>query len=324
MPNSNIPKQVREQGEESDRLMAEANEANKPTLEPVNNDKPNDPANKIDPENYKERFINYKAQTDITIRDLRGDVSQSIGREEVLQQTIADLNQQLQSKPQAPVVDEVDVSKSVQERILASLTEDERENYSPEFIDMLSRVTKVVNSTSIPDTSLEDRIKNIETTQVQTREDKFWQAVDDGVPNWRELQANPDFQKYLNVNDTLLGTTRLNVLKQAQSDLNAERAIAVFKAYANGSQAHIEDEPIPTNPLDKHVVPELTGSGDGGDIQDVPILSAEEISQFYVDVAVGKYKNRPSEMASKEAAIQKIHAALNHSPAPSVENKTEF
>ena len=324
MPKNNIPEQVRKQGEESDRLIEEANN---PTLEPVVNDKPNEPAKKIDPEDYKERFVNFKKNTDETINSLRMELSQLTGQNNAQTDQIADLIQRLEAKTvEAPIAPAVNSNESLQERIAGALTDDEKGQYEEGFIEMIARMIDSVHKTQnvAPDTNLESRLENVEKKQVLSDGEKFWHEINIAVPNWRELQKLDNFQAYLSKFDPLLMSTRADILNQAQSDLNHERAIAVFTNYTNGTQNHIvEDDPI-IDPLEKHVAPEVTGSGDGSGIEDVPVLSTEEISQFYVDVAVGKYKTRPSEQASMENAIQQIHAALNHSQAPSVENKTEY
>lgn len=199
----------------------------------------------------------------------------------------------------------------MQERIAGALTDEEKGQYEENFIDMITRMIQTVQNTT-SDNNLESRVKNVETIQHQTAEDKFWNAIDNRVPDWREIQKSDDFQSYLNEFDPLLESTRSNVLSQAQSDLNAERAIAVFMNFKNGSQyTKPNEDDIPTpNPLDKHVTPSDTGGGDGdGGIEVVPDLSLEEINKFYVDVSLGKYKTRPTEQASMEDAIRKIHQA---------------
>lgn len=86
-----LPKQVRERAEESERLIAEQQAKNNPTAEPTtNNGKPADEPEKIDPENYKERFAKYKQQTDKTISTLRTELGQLTGNNEALTQKVAD------------------------------------------------------------------------------------------------------------------------------------------------------------------------------------------------------------------------------------------
>ena len=323
----NVPKQVREQAEESDRLIAEATEAKKPTSEPTEQGKPGEQANKIDPDNYKDRFINYKKSTDITISNLRNEVSQLTGQVEVLSQQNAEFIKQLQDKSveQVTSTPEVDHNLDVNERIMAVLTDEEKETYSPEFIEMLGRATKAVSQSPDQSSDLESRLNKVENFQQETAEDAFWRIIKEKVPSWKEVQSTDEFQDYLNEYDPLLGTTRMQVLKQAQSDLNAERAVAVFTTHINGSQSRSTSHDEETiNPLDKHVVPDLTGSGSGDDIQEVPNLTAEQITQFYIDVSLGRYKTRPAEMESMENAIRKIHAATNQPPPANVDNKETY
>lgn len=329
-----LPKQVREQGEESDRLIADAIGANDEAVAPVDKDKPADEVVKIDPSDYKTRFSLMKDKYDKlvseTIPDLNSKISQRDDQVLDLTRQVADLAQKLQAVPavsETPAAPVVNTSANLTDRIMSVLSEGEKETYSDDFIDMLGRVINSVQSENKVDPQLESRLEKVETTQHLTAEERFWKTIDTEVSNWREVQKTPAFQKYLKRHDPLLGTTREAILGYAQEELNAERAVAVFTDFINGKQSIVpdDDEPGDTiNPLEKHVVPEDTGSGGMGELDAVPQLTTEEIEKFYIDVALGRYKTRPNEERAMENAIRKIHSAAQPQQPQSVDNKTEY
>lgn len=314
-----LPKQVVEQAEAAERMATEAGlKGAPPKPEPVENgdkpntDKPAEKTEKIDPDDYKARFAGLtKTHSELKQRyeASQAEVSRLTGTVEALQKQNADLLEQVKAAPEVTPQPSVDTGASVQERIMAVLSDDEKSSYSQEFFDMLGRVLQTVSpSKPETDSELKERLEKVEKNQHLTAEEAFWKKVNEAVPDWRDIQDTDAFQAYLKEHDPLLQDTRLNVLVGSQETLNASRAIAVFNDFKN--RAHIlgpqvEDD-TEIDPLERHVIPDDTGAGDGGDIETTPDISPDEITQFYQDVALGKYKNRLEEQRAMEAAIAKI------------------
>ena len=327
-----LPKQVREQGAESDRLIAEALATEVGAAAPIDEiEKPAADVVKIDPNDYKSRFSLMKQKYDLLVSEelpaIRGQVSQRDEQILALTQQVAELAQKMQAVPAVsePTSPTVNTSASLKDRIMNVLSDGEKETYSEDFIDMLGRVINSVQPENKVDSTLESRLEQVETTQHLTAEDVFWKTINDQVPTWREMQKTAAFQVYLKKYDPLLGTTREEILGYAQEGLNAERAIAVFTNFGEQDHGSIEDDTtITLNPLEKHVVPEDTGTSNGSDIDVMPQLSNAEVEKFYVDVALGRYKNRQREAEAMENAIRKIHEATKPQQPGSVDNKTQY
>jgi len=327
-----LPKQVREQGEESDRLIAEALAKEVGATAPIDEvEKPVADVVKIDPNDYKSRFSLMKQKYDLLVSEelpaVRSQVSQRDEQILALTQQVAELAQKMQAVPTVsePASQPINTNASLKDRIMTVLSDGEKETYSEDFIDMLGRVINSVQPENQLDPAIESRLERVETTQHLTAEDHFWRAINDQVPTWREMQKTAAFQAYLKKYDPLLGTTREEILGDAQEQLNAERAVAVFTNFVGGEQDHDEvDTTIIPNPLEKHVVPEDTGNSNGSDIDVIPQLTAAEIEKYYVDVALGRYKNRQREVDAMENAIRKIHSAAQPQQPNSVDNKTAY
>jgi hypothetical protein len=114
------------------------------------------------------------------------------------------------------------------------------------------------------------QVHQVQAQQKQSSEQAFWAGISNAVPNWQEINDNPDFQTW---------------------------------AQANGKveTAHVNDQA--KTQLEKQVVP---GRGRGGQ----PVTqganqtySPADIEQFFSDVRKGRYKGRESERGRIERDI---------------------
>ncbi len=62
-------------------------------------------------------------------------------------------------------------------------------------------------------------------------EQRFWAEIEREIPNWSEINKDPNFHAWLLSVDELSGVTRQTFLEQAQKSLDAKRVIAFFKTY---------------------------------------------------------------------------------------------
>lgn len=284
-----IPKQVQKQADESEALAQEhlnQQPAAAPAAQPA---KPADPApaEPAEPGNWEKRFKGLKKTHDITVSKLRKELSEAMAEIETLK------------KSPAPAASGSEVSST---DIMDALTDQEKQEYSPEFIDMVARLASRVSGPKVT-TEIESRVAKLETTQTMSAEDKFWKKINDAVPNWRKLQATEDMQAWLLEYDDLLGMTRSEAIAQSQSTLDSSRVIAIFNQYS---------APAPTTVLDEaeaDLIQPEAGSGDGGAplSADQEIWTVSQVQDFYKRLALGKFKGKDGRERAKqiEKSIEK-------------------
>lgn len=286
-----IPKQVQKQGKESERL---AQELLNPSDPPASDPAPAAQPVKAAPEagNWEKRFKGLKKTHDITVSNLRKELREAQTRIEVLE------NSSAPTSSAAPVS---------QKDIADVLTDDEKKEYSPEFLDMVTRLASRVAGTGGDSSTLEARVANLEVDTTETKEDKFWGAIDKAIPDWRKTQATEDMQAWLLEYDDLLGMVRSEAIAQAQSRLDANRVIAIFNQYAAPAVTTILDED------EADLITPDGGSGDGGAplSADQKIWKVSQVQDFYKHLALGKrYRGADGRKRAEqiEKSIEKARA----------------
>lgn len=291
-----IPKQVAKQGRESDRLSKEYL-TNDPNYEkPAPSEKKKDEGSPGDQDtgadNWEKRFKGLKKTHDITVSGLRKDLREALDRIKILEGSAV--------KAAAPAASGAPAS---QQDVMDVLTEQEKKEYSPEFLDMVTRLASRVAGSTGSDSTLESRVANLEVETTESKEDKFWNAIDDAIPNWRKTQATEDMQAWLLEYDDLLGKVRSEAIAEAQSRLDANRVIAIFKQYtAPAATTILDDEEA------ELLVPDQ-GGGDGGlpVSSDDKIWKVSEVQEFYKRLALGKFKGKDGRARAEqiEQSIEK-------------------
>ena len=279
-----IPKKVREQAEEAERL-AQEHFQKPPENDGFDDTPPANPAPANDPQpaqdNWEKRFKGLKKTYDKTVHDMRKQIAD-------LTETI-DAMRKAPPAPASPTPQTATGAGVSKDDIFSVRTETERDEYSPEFIDMVARLaSRVAGTAAAPPPEIESRLENIERRQVKSAEDQFWDDINKAVPNWKALQKTEDMQSWLLEHDDLLGTSRDEAIAQAQQNLDSSRVIAIFKSYTAPAKQTVYDDP------QADLIHPDEGAGDGG----TPPSSGQrmwkvsEVQNFYKRLALGKFKGQ--------------------------------
>lgn len=240
-------------------------------------------------EDYEKRFKNYKAKTDLTIRDLRSELATSKSKYANLQTEYSKLY----------------------EKYSSLLKEEKISIFSDEESDILgSDTTSAINRgvTNI----LDSRIKPLEEELVKTRKalaekeaeeavnyakrnyDKFLEKLGNLVPNYAVVNVDPKFIEYMNEADDDSGLPNGELFKRAEEALDVKRVAQFFNEFLSRGK---KGQDILTQ--------SITPSGVQSSKQEVkqnsktPIITRKFIDKFYEDYARGKYKGT---QGRKEAA----------------------
>lgn len=150
------------------------------------------------------------------------------------------------------------------------------------------------------------RFENVEAQLINDKKTRFLEDLTRVVPNWAEINANPDFKSWLLAVDPYTGRPRQEFLAEAERTFNVSRVAIYFQDWMDilaEEAGHVPSpaQPSPSNDLTLQVVP---GRGKAPNIQPKNnTYTREQVAQFFRDVRAGKYVGRDSEKRALEADI---------------------
>lgn len=200
------------------------------------------------------------------------------------------------------------------------LTPKEIEDYGPDFLEVVGKKAQEIYAPVVAGlqnqiAELQSQLGNVGKTVASTARDKMKAQLSSEVANWSEINVNPDFLTWLSLPDQFSGVKRHDLLKDAWGRNDAARVLAFFKGFlaqeAADAPAAIEpdehqDQPGKV-PLETLAAPGRAKPAAGPKTPaEKPIITRPYISQFYAEVAAGKYRGREQEKLEIE---QRISAA---------------
>ena len=325
MSNNNIPSAVRKQGEESERL-AEEHGLKKgqgkdiPPADDPGKKKPDEPAEKPKPstneEDWKTRFKNYKQTTDGTISELRQQLSALHDDIAGYKTQSAQLNEQLNAKP-SQASKNVDTGQGFD---IESLPADMREKYDDDFLESMSKLNTLQMTAKIGDLQerldrMEGKVNNVETTQVKSARDLFYEALDKNESSWETIGASKEFAEFLMQPESEFSSRSLKeVLDEANANNNANTVLKIIAKYKQNA-ATADNGGVNTddtkNKLNEMVSPEGGNAANGDIADDIGVhtesFTQSQVEKFYVDVTRSAYS--PEEAAAIEKKIMAAQQA---------------
>lgn len=255
-----LPKQVREQVEEADRILAQMHgtPAEEPPEEPelvvVDNEAPADEstvtvedaptveasdsptAETVEVEPPKEEPpAEVTDEWERKYRILQGkydsEVPQLHAQLRSMNQQMDELKDLISNLQAAPATDKTDSASAL-------VTADEIEAFGSEFMDVVGRRAKEVSSQEVA--SLKNELAELkqqlgQTSQriVESDRDKVIAKLDSEVEDWRTINTQPEFLDWLDQNDAYSGVQRGKMLTEAFESNNANRVVAFFTGFKN-------------------------------------------------------------------------------------------
>jgi hypothetical protein len=145
------------------------------------------------------------------------------------------------------------------------------------------------------------KINNLEDTTVKGAYNVFSKTLSDAVPNWKVLNEDPGFLKWLEDVEPYSGLRKADLIVMAHDNLDASRVSQFFLDYIK-STGKTPAPPAP-DPAKFVAPPKPSGGGEPQLPNEKDFVTTQEISAFYNDVAMGRYKGREDERAKYEAKI---------------------
>lgn len=255
-------------------------------------------------ETYAQKWRTLQGMYNAEVPRLRQQNRELLQRVQQLEQLLATLT--TQSNGSAAVEPQVQAQTQQPTRFV---TEKDIEEYG-ESIDVMRRVTReemaaVLQRLAAVEQVLQQMQTNV-VPQVQTiaqrqqisAEQQFWADLAAAVPNFREINDNEAFQKWLLEPDPLTGITRQTYLEDAQRNLDAHRVVNIFRAWLETTgQTHTARSVgrASGSELERQVAPGRSRNTGVPTSTKGRIYTPDDIRAFFNDVRAGKYKGREQE-----------------------------
>lgn len=307
-----IPKQVREAGDESERLAQQLRKDREGTQpEPPAAEKEPEPTPKeeppaepkatpvsdnrspeSDPNYWMTRFKGLKRHHDELVPQLRREVSE-------LQAQI----QEIKSQPQQPPAPAAAPQRAGTDAILSVLTDEQRESFSPELLEVLETVGKRAADMAYQQAKghtdgVAGRVERVEQYAQKSQDEHFWEEIESGIPDWRELHEDQAFLDWVHDFDPLFGKSRFDEIQACQAQYDPARIIAIYSMFKDqrGRQGHVKEDP-----LADRVTPEGGGPGpEGVATPQGRSFTVTEVQNIYKRMALGKITGDEARRLEKE------------------------
>lgn len=252
---------------------------------------------------WEHRFKTSRGMDEAEKTRLKTENSDLRAKNSALEKTMRELEDRVRAvERQAPT--NVDLKKY--------LTEEQIDTYGPDVLQSVAKVARLAAEEAAERRikeevdrrvrPVEEKLQVTEKDAQSSREAAFWDALEDKMPDWVVINDNPKFHEWLAQKDPFTGYTRQNLLEHAQSAFDPMRVVAMFEAFKQSSPA----PKAPTVNTQQRVVPDPVGQTAivTQSVPDVGYVKTSEISRFYDDCKLGRYKYRPQEKEVFEKRIR--------------------
>lgn len=202
------------------------------------------------------------------------------------------------------------------------LTKKDEEEMGPEMIDFVKRAAKEVAGAQIA--QLEGTIRQLQsqlqgtTKFVETdARERMHQHLDGNLPNWNDINHDPEFHAWLALRDPFSGDTRKKLLTQAYAANDGPRVLAIFRGFVSETAAmrpaSPSVDPAPAPAAQQPTRPTLEDLAAPGRARtaaapsapaEKQIIRTSDINAFYAAVRRGDYRGRDELKAQHEAELQ--------------------
>lgn len=200
----------------------------------------------------------------------------------------------------------------------STLTPEEIEQFGPEFLAVVGKKAQEALQPYIREleqkiVSLGGTVKDVGQNLAVTAAENMYKALDERVPNWREINKNQKFLDWLDLPDPYSGVIRNEMLQAAFGRNQYEQVIAFFNGFLK-DEAVTAPQPTPqppAQPAPQAPKVELVSLAAPNRAKDTgsetpvekPTFTPVQITQFYADVAAGKYRGKDAEKLAMETQI---------------------
>lgn len=231
---------------------------------------------------WEKRFKNYKASTDLTIRDLRADLATSKTKYANLQKEYADLVKKFQELSRGKVDD--------------IFSEEEIEILGEPAVNALNKGVKEIIDKKVKPLEEEVQRSRRELAEREAKEaqqlalsnyNKFLQKLGEKVPDFEAINTSDGFLQFMAEVDDDSGYPRSHLFRKAEEALDVKRIAEFFTEYKRLTSKGKEV-------LDSAITPQGTRGGETptGKEKEPQVITRGFIDKFYNDYNRGKYRGK--------------------------------
>lgn len=290
---------VQETNEEAEAAPAEAKVSEEPAPEAKSYTK--EPKADDDHQSWEHRYKSMKGRYDRAESQIRA-MSDQIAS---LQNVIATMEV---SAPRSATPAELQAERLI--------TPEEESDYGSDFLNVVGKKAKeellpIVKQYEAKIAELEEKLQGVGGYVQQDARARMEASLDERVPNWRDINYDPDFISWLKLPDPYSGAIRHELLKAAYSRNDTARVTAFFNGFLaeEAAVAPADAEMGRSNTPAKKSLAEFAAPGRAktaaasGAPAEKPIFTRAQIAKFYADSAAGKYRGKEAEKDRLEAQI---------------------
>ena len=250
-------------------------------------------------ENLTQKYRTLQGMYNAEVPRLHSQNKELSGRLQQMEQLLATISaQQSSARNMAQTqVDPLVTEKDVEEygESLDVMRKVSRE----ELIPVAQKLVQIERMLQQLQVNVVPQVHNLAQRQAMTVEQQFWSELASAVPNWKDINEDPEFQSWLLEFDPLSGISRQTILEDAQRSLDVRRVGSFFKSWLEiTGQANVAQNTrrnVSASELERQVAPgkgRNTGNPTGTNAK---TYSPDDIKTFFNDVRQGKYKGREAE-----------------------------
>lgn len=236
------------------------------------------------------------------------DLNQRIQQMEQLLSTLASPQPNAQkpadqTKAQQKYVSEEDVSEYGESLEVMRRVSKEEVHPLAQRLDRIEQMLQQMQTQVVP------QVQHIAQRQQFSAEQQFWADLAAAVPEYRKINANEGFQKWLLETDPMTGLVRQTYLEDAQQALDAQRVANIFRAWGSSTGQAVDAQTTGRvssagSELEKQVAPGRSrSSGAPAGNNGAKMYTPQDIQKFFQDVSMGKYVGQEQERARIERDI---------------------
>lgn len=198
------------------------------------------------------------------------------------------------------------------------LSEEDKQTWGEDMLSVVARQARLAVKADLDArdrkiAELEAQLGGVSSFVSQDAHKNMLNRLDADLPSWREQNENPEFLNWLRLPDAYSGAIRGDLLRQAWGQNDAHRVLAFFRGFLSEEAAVAPAEPETPPPaqqgkvsLDSLAAPGRARSATAAQpagTPEKPIITRAQVTQFYADVAAGRYHGQDAKKASDEAMI---------------------
>jgi hypothetical protein len=245
---------------------------------------------------WEQRYKSLQGMYNAEVPGLKNQVKELTAKISSLEGVIADV-----SKAPAPVAPVKTVTDKDREDYGDSI-EVMRRVFAEEVSGYVGTIQELKTQLNSLQTNVLPKVATVEHRQQQSLDQVFWSELKAQVPNWQEINNDPQFHTWLLQPEGLSGIQRQSFLEEAQRKMDASRVAEFFTEWQRTSGKSPAQQTTQRSELEQQIAPGTSRSTTPPSNEGKK-WTRDEVSKFFNDVAKGLYKGREQERNATERDI---------------------